>query len=83
MTFPFLPVRVEFFAIFTYCLHFVKVKNGYGEKLGLDWRNRKKISPIINDYLYLPFFLLFTEPEFFNFYGAQESIPRNQFRQPM
>ncbi len=28
------------------------------EKLGLVWRNRKKISQIINDYLYLPFFLL-------------------------
>jgi hypothetical protein len=28
------------------------------EKLGLIWRNRKKISQIINDYLYLPFFLL-------------------------
>ncbi len=27
-------------------------------KLGLVWRNRKKISQIINDYLYLPFFLL-------------------------
>jgi hypothetical protein len=24
-----------------------------------------------------------TEPEFLNFYGAQESIPRNQFRKPM
>jgi hypothetical protein len=24
-----------------------------------------------------------TEPEFLNFLGAQESIPRNQFRQPM
>jgi hypothetical protein len=32
-----------------------------GEKLGLVWRNRRKISQIINDYLdylYLPFFLL-------------------------
>jgi hypothetical protein len=29
-----------------------------GEKLGLVWRNRKKISQIIYDYLYLPFFLL-------------------------
>jgi hypothetical protein len=29
-----------------------------GEKLGLIWRNRKKISQIINNYLYLPFFLL-------------------------
>ncbi len=29
-----------------------------GEKLGLVWRNRKKISQIINDYLCLPFFLL-------------------------
>jgi hypothetical protein len=29
-----------------------------GEKLGLVWRNRKKISQIINDCLYLPFFLL-------------------------
>ncbi len=29
-----------------------------GEKLGLVWRNRKKISQIITDYLYLPFFLL-------------------------
>ncbi len=28
------------------------------EKLGLVWRNRKKISQIINDYLYLRFFLL-------------------------
>jgi hypothetical protein len=29
-----------------------------GGKLGLVWRNRKKISQIINDYLCLPFFLL-------------------------
>jgi hypothetical protein len=29
-----------------------------GEKLGLVWRNRKKISQIINNYLFLPFFLL-------------------------
>jgi hypothetical protein len=29
-----------------------------GGKLGLVWRNRKKISQIINDYLYLLFFLL-------------------------
>jgi len=29
-----------------------------GEELGLVRRNRKKISQIINDYLYLPFFLL-------------------------
>jgi hypothetical protein len=28
------------------------------QKLGLVWRNRKKTSQIINDYLYLPFFLL-------------------------
>jgi hypothetical protein len=27
-------------------------------KIGLVWRNRKKISQIINAYLYLPFFLL-------------------------
>jgi hypothetical protein len=26
-------------------------------KLGLVWKKRKKISQIINDYLYLPFFL--------------------------
>jgi hypothetical protein len=31
----------------------------YGNKqLGLVWRNRKKISQIIKDYFYLPFFLL-------------------------
>ncbi len=29
-----------------------------GKKLGLVWRNRKKISQIIKDYFYLPFFLL-------------------------
>jgi hypothetical protein len=29
-----------------------------GKKIGLVWKNRKKISQIINDYLYLPFFLL-------------------------
>jgi hypothetical protein len=29
-----------------------------GERLGLVWRNRKKISQIINDYFCLPFFLL-------------------------
>jgi hypothetical protein len=29
-----------------------------GGKLGLVWRKRKKISQMINDYLYLPFFLL-------------------------
>ncbi len=28
------------------------------EKQGLVWRNRKKISQIIEDYFYLPFFLL-------------------------
>ena len=28
------------------------------QKLGLIWRNRKKISQIIKDYFYLPFFLL-------------------------
>jgi hypothetical protein len=28
------------------------------QKLGLVWKNRKKISQIINDYLCLPFFLL-------------------------
>jgi hypothetical protein len=28
------------------------------QKLGLVWRNRKKISQIIKDYCYLPFFLL-------------------------
>ena len=28
------------------------------KKIGLVWRNGKKISQIINDYLYLPFFLL-------------------------
>jgi hypothetical protein len=26
------------------------------QKLGLVWRNRKKISQIMNDYFYLPFF---------------------------
>ncbi len=34
-------------------------KTGYGEKLGLVWRNWKKISQIINDYVHLPFFLSF------------------------
>ncbi len=29
-----------------------------GEKLGLVGRNRKKISQIIKEYLYLPFFIL-------------------------
>jgi hypothetical protein len=28
------------------------------QKLGLVWRNRKKICQIINAYLYFPFFLL-------------------------
>ena len=28
------------------------------QKLGLVWRNRKKIIQIIKDYFYLPFFLL-------------------------
>jgi hypothetical protein len=31
-----------------------------GQKHGLAWRNRKKISQIIKDYFYLPFFLLIT-----------------------
>jgi hypothetical protein len=30
------------------------------QKQGLVWRNRKKISQIIKDYFYLPFFLLIT-----------------------
>ena len=29
-----------------------------GKKLGLIWRNKRKISQTINDYLFLPFFLL-------------------------
>jgi hypothetical protein len=29
-----------------------------GKKLGLVWKNRKKICQIINDYLYKPFFHL-------------------------
>ncbi len=29
-----------------------------GKKPGLVWRNRKKISQIVNDYLYIPLFLL-------------------------
>jgi hypothetical protein len=28
------------------------------QKFGLVWRNRKKISQIIKDYFYLPFYLL-------------------------
>jgi hypothetical protein len=28
------------------------------QKLGLVWRNREKISQMIKDYFYLPFFLL-------------------------
>jgi hypothetical protein len=28
------------------------------QKLGLVWRNRKKISQLIKDYFFLPFFLL-------------------------
>ncbi len=88
MTFPFLTLCVEFFANFSYSLHFAKFvcllchqsplfsptpgpqyltidslsryfKTGYREKLGLVWRNRKKISQIINGYLFLPFFLFF------------------------
>jgi hypothetical protein len=38
-----------------------KIQLGPGKhtaKLGLVWRNRKKISQIIKDYFYLPFFLL-------------------------
>ncbi len=31
---------------------------GTRQTLGLVWRNRKKISQIIKDYFYLPFFLL-------------------------
>ncbi len=38
------------------------------QKLGWVWRNRKKISQIIKDYIYLPFFLLIIlcEPPFAN-----------------
>ena len=74
-----LPVHFEFFAIFSYCLHFAnfclpvketaEIETGMAEKsswdqaniwqkLGLVWRNKKKISQIIKDYFYLPFFLL-------------------------
>jgi hypothetical protein len=74
-----LPVHFDFFAIFSYCLHFAKfvcllkrlpeIETGIAEKsswdqanirqkLGLVWRNRKKINQIIIDYFYLPFLLL-------------------------
>jgi hypothetical protein len=36
----------------------VQLGPGRGKNLGMVWRNRKKISHIINDYLYLPFFHL-------------------------
>jgi hypothetical protein len=39
----------------TECTHWAGKQT---QKLGLVWRNRKKISQIINDYLCLPFFLL-------------------------
>jgi hypothetical protein len=76
-----LPVQFEFFAIFSYCLHFCQicllvketaeietgmaVKSSWDQaniwqKLGLVWRNGKKISQIIKDDFYLPFFLLIT-----------------------
>ncbi len=46
----------------THCTHWAEiVQLGQGnrwQKLGLVWRNRKKISQIIKDYFYLPFFLL-------------------------
>ena len=71
-------VHFEFFAIFSYCLHFAKFvcllkrlqrlkqeaeKSSWDQpniwkKLGLVWRNRKKICQIIKDYFYLPFYLL-------------------------
>jgi hypothetical protein len=34
------------------------VQVGLGKNWGLVWRNRKKISQIIEDYFHLPFFLL-------------------------
>jgi hypothetical protein len=53
-----------------------------GGKLGLVWRNRKKISQIINDYLCLPFFLLiilwilgWNEQKYIMARRASENIP--------
>ncbi len=37
---------------------FMRDQANIRQKLGLVWRNRKKISQIIKDYFYLPFFLL-------------------------
>jgi hypothetical protein len=43
-----------------------------GENLGFVWRNRKKISEITNDYIYLPFFLLITY-----FMGNNNPLPKH------
>jgi hypothetical protein len=65
-------------------------KANRGEKLGLVWRNRKKISQIINDFLCLPFFLLIIlcrrslpppsslEILTFSFWHNNPTIPSNQ-----
>jgi hypothetical protein len=44
------------------------------QKLGLVWRNRKKIRQIINAYIYLPFFLLII---------LWKKIPLNGKQRPM
>ncbi len=38
---------------------------------------------IVYMYFHFTFLLEGSEPVFLNVYGAQESIPRNYFRQPM
>ncbi len=49
-----------------------------GEKLGLVWRNRKKISQIINDYLYWPFVLIILSPSYSDFLSHPQD-PRPSF----
>jgi hypothetical protein len=59
----------SYFAKFVCLLETAEIETGMAEKsswnqanirqkLGLVWRNRKKISQITKDYFYLPFFLL-------------------------
>jgi hypothetical protein len=74
MSFPFLYIlkSLQFLLLLTFCqvcLLVKEIETGMAEKsswdqtnirqkLGLVWRNRKKISQIIKDYFFLPFFLL-------------------------
>ncbi len=78
-------VKLLRFVLLSFLLSFFSVIFGGSGKIATKDRNRPFHARRMNlyNYLHLSWITWIREPLFLNVYGAQESIPRNEFRQPM